>query len=392
MAITNKVTLGAFRDPSRPRSSVANREVMLRLVGAGLIGLLVAIFVIGSAWDVQWHNNIGRDRALTPPHLVMLGAIALTGLISAALVLINTNRARMESGVNDDNSSRLFWVFRAPLGFAVSGFGALLAFFAFPLDNYWHSLYGIDVTFWAPFHVMIFTSMIMVGLGALYATASELNRVQPDQSRLPAQLGFAVSLSATWTLFMILMLPQTAAAEGLISLGSYGFVLYPGLLALTLPLGLLVAVRVTRLPGAATIVAVVYLAIRQLMIMFVLPAVAFIATRNGFTYRPGAAQFALVPITLPVIVLLAALLIDVAYWAARRQHVKNGILLTVIFIAAIASGLLDRPWVQTMTLRFYPEMSVNAVLLNGVPLMVVGALLGISLASVLSRVLFTIRK
>ncbi|HYK47160.1 MAG TPA: hypothetical protein VEV83_18420, partial [Parafilimonas sp.] len=40
--------------------------------------LTVACFLItgGILWDISWHQSIGRDRFLTPPHIVVyLGAI-----------------------------------------------------------------------------------------------------------------------------------------------------------------------------------------------------------------------------------------------------------------------------------------------------------------------------
>ena len=67
----------------------------------------------------------------------------------------------------------------------MAGFGALLGALAFPLDDYWHTLYGIDVTLWAPFHVMIISSMVMVGVGTLFVIASELNSrdIRPRRGR-----------------------------------------------------------------------------------------------------------------------------------------------------------------------------------------------------------------
>ena len=42
-----------------------------------IIGLLaVTLIVLGLQWDISWHESIGRDEFLTPPHLVIyLGGI-----------------------------------------------------------------------------------------------------------------------------------------------------------------------------------------------------------------------------------------------------------------------------------------------------------------------------
>src|SRR4051794_22633062 len=110
--------------------------------------IAVALFLFGTAWDVQWHVSVGRDRLFTAPHLLMLAGIALAGLTSLATVLFK--RSRVNSGV------------------VLSGVGALLAALAFVLDDYWHALYGIDVAIWAPFHVMIITGVGAAGLGSVF--------------------------------------------------------------------------------------------------------------------------------------------------------------------------------------------------------------------------------
>jgi hypothetical protein len=53
------------------------------LLAAALV-LAVLAFVLGAAWDIQWHYAIGRDRPFIPPHLLLLGGIALTGTLALA--------------------------------------------------------------------------------------------------------------------------------------------------------------------------------------------------------------------------------------------------------------------------------------------------------------------
>src|SRR5262245_56430788 len=107
----------------------------------------VALFLFGTAWDVQWHVTVGRDRLLTAPHVLMLVGIALAGVVNlAALHLDLRSQRSIQTGV------------------VLSGVGALLAGIAFVLDDYWHALYGIDVAIWAPFHVMIITGVATAGI------------------------------------------------------------------------------------------------------------------------------------------------------------------------------------------------------------------------------------
>jgi hypothetical protein len=63
-------------------------------------------------------------------------------------------------------------LFSAPLGAYMVGLSSLTAAVAFPLDAYWHALYGIDVAIWVPFHIMFIASMGLVALGATYMLSS----------------------------------------------------------------------------------------------------------------------------------------------------------------------------------------------------------------------------
>jgi predicted acyltransferase len=151
----------------------------------------VALFLFGTAWDVQWHVSVGRDRLFTAPHVLMLAGIGLAGLSNLAVLLIA--RSRVSSGV------------------VLSGLGAFFAALAFILDDYWHALYGIDVAIWAPFHVMIITGVGAAGLGAVISLAAA-------PGKLGRQFGFSAALALTIATFMVL-LPESAGRQALASIG-----------------------------------------------------------------------------------------------------------------------------------------------------------------------------
>src|SRR5215831_12469185 len=143
----------------------------LRLV-LGLTALLGAIiFLEGTSWDIQWHTFIGRDHTLIPPHIMMLSGVTLSGISGLLSVLIESWWARRNT-IIAQYSVGFAQIFSAPLGAYVVGFAALTAAIAFPLDAYWHALYGIDVAIWAPFHIMFVASMGIVALGAAYVLSS----------------------------------------------------------------------------------------------------------------------------------------------------------------------------------------------------------------------------
>src|SRR6266700_1985527 len=143
----------ASRDMSQREAD--RRESRLRLSIAIIMLLGVFELIFGMAWDGQWHAAVGRDQFFTPPHILMYSAAAIEGLLCLAMVLGETIRHNRHAPVvNDQTTSTVLRIFHAPLGFIVTGFGMFMILLSAPLDNYWHILYGIDVTVWSPFHIM----------------------------------------------------------------------------------------------------------------------------------------------------------------------------------------------------------------------------------------------
>jgi hypothetical protein len=374
----------ARREATERAQDGSTQAVSWNLVGSWLISAAIVIFAIGGAWDIQWHIAVGRDRALTPPHLMILLGIALAGLTSVIWVLGNTWQARRDGTATA--RGRIFGLFSTPIGFVVAGFGALLGTIAFPLDDYWHTLYGIDVTLWAPFHVMIISSMVLAGLGSLSVIAVELRRVT-DRHRLTAQVSFAASLAATIATLMIFLV-QADTREGLAQIGGYTFVLYPILLALALPLAVVPAVTVTKLPGAATIGALVFLAMRQSMFWFVPWAVDTTVAYEGLAYRTTESLPIVTPFAYPTAILAAALVVDLAYWIMRRRKSTNRrMLLGAAWIAAVGATFWDRPWATTLPTWYFADLNVQAVFAAALPFTLIAALLGVGMAVLISRAL-----
>src|SRR5687767_9180425 len=114
MAVTAPIPV-ARSAAQTTEAALRSRETPLRLAGALLLAFAMAAFVLGVAWDIQWHPSVGRDRVLSSPHVLLLSGLALSGLISLALVLLDTWRSRRGLGVDDGNSMLLLGIFRAPI-------------------------------------------------------------------------------------------------------------------------------------------------------------------------------------------------------------------------------------------------------------------------------------
>jgi hypothetical protein len=113
-----------------------------------LAGLSLQVAVLGMYWDIGYHIDHGRDQGVfTAPHMFIVAG--LQGIVLAALL-----HGRMR-GPRARNERRL------PLGLNMSPGGIVLivcggvALLGFPLDAFWHALFGEDVTLWGPTHLFM---------------------------------------------------------------------------------------------------------------------------------------------------------------------------------------------------------------------------------------------
>lgn len=103
---------------------------------------------IGFVWDVAWHADTGRDVELfTVPHsLILLGLLGMVLAAATAIALATAEKADVA----------LRWRnWRVPyssIPMFLLGAGAVSGF---PLDDFWHANYGIDVTMWSPTHLLM---------------------------------------------------------------------------------------------------------------------------------------------------------------------------------------------------------------------------------------------
>ena len=179
----------------------------------------------GLGWDIQWHMAIGRDSFWIAPHLMIYASVT-AGLVLAWGVLAY----EWLKGVA---STR---------GFRLAALGLVLVVLAAPIDDLWHRLFGLDVTLWSPPHLLALFGSAVSALGCLLI-ATEVYSLRSWAGRAASLVagallygGIRVTLDPSW-LFAY----------------SYGGILFHSfaiLAALTLPLALVTAARVTGLRWA----------------------------------------------------------------------------------------------------------------------------------------------
>lgn len=359
-----------------------------------------SLAAIGLGLDIQWHRWIGRDRFFTPPHLVIYAGVTGAGLVCILVVLIETWRYwRRAPGVDATSTVSLFNGFHAPLGFFVAGFGALTMALAAPLDNYWHQLYGVDVTLWAPFHMMGLIGAGIANLGAAYALASELVRARHWQTAGRRVMFLGWSGIAVGSLFAVTALLRLIRVVMEPSIETFPTWHIGPVELLTSPIGLTLAVVLTsmaavvmlRRPGAATLMAIMAALFTSAVTVLAPIVVRALGDASGYTYRlPGHPHIQWVEVLLPFAYVVPAAVVDLAYvaelrrWRRVRASLVAG-LAGALPMTAIATWLtLDGISSTGAALRTLPATSnelpprpaVAAIALGALAALAVGAMAG----------------
>jgi len=318
--------------------------LVLRLT-FGLMTLLGAIITfLATSWDVQWHIFVGRDRTLTAPHLLMLTGIAVGGIGALLSVIIETTWVKR----HPELAKRLTpfaGIFGAPLGAYIAGYAALNAAVAFPLDQYWHTLYGIDVTLWAPFHVMILSGLALVALGAAYMLASTVNlatSLHSVKEKRAAAIGMIVAVATSLSFFMLLAF-NGIDVDNSINLGFVSFSLFPMLAGLLLGSLLVAVAYAAPWRWAATSVMAIcalFLIIDQIGVP---PAMVWLMQVEQLSYltvhRSTPPQISVVTIKWPLLSIVTAILIDVFFQLAHKYGWSKRLLSMAVAGAVFVSCL-----------------------------------------------------
>lgn len=281
-----------------------------------LFAALVGLFAL--SWDIQWHTAVGRDRTLTAPHLFILGSAALMGLIALIGVLLETAWARRNTTVAQ--SGTIFaGFFSSSLGMYLVGYGALDAAIGFPIDQYWHTLYGVDVTIWAPFHIMLLTGFCVCCLGVVLMLIEGAHLALQQGAKGAARAGYISAVVAFATLMgMLSILLPNALTTGYFSLGGLSFTVYPLMLGATGTFVLIMAIRA--LPGrlVATQVALVYACCGLIIYLLVPQLMTWLLGVEQQSLLPDAPTVPMLAIDWQYSLIIAAVLLDLVAWMARR--------------------------------------------------------------------------
>ena len=376
------------------------RERHWRLFAGGALVAMQTLAAVGLAWDIQWHRWLGRDMFLTPPHLIIYTGVVGAGLTCIVVVLVETERYwRRVPGVDETSTVSLLGIFHAPLGFFLAGFGALTMAVAAPLDNYWHQLYGVDVTLWSPFHMMGLIGAGIAYLGSTYALASELVRSRRDGTagrRLMIfgwpgiTLGTLFALTAILRLIRVLMEPSIETFPTW-QLGPAELLTSPIGLTLAVVLTSMAAVVMTRRAGAATLMTIMAALFTATVTLLAPVAVRIVGDASDYTYRlPGHPSINWIQVLLPFAYVIPAVAIDLAYlaelrrWRRMRASLVAGLagslpmtaIATILTLDGISSTEAALRLLPASTQELPPQPGLTAIALGTLAALVVGAYAG----------------
>jgi hypothetical protein len=336
-------------ETTRSRTSGQALERVRVLAAAGfLVGVLLAL--LGFTWDVQWHTDVGPDSFFTAPHLVLYGGIAVSGLTCLATVLLTTWYARRGvAAALNGTTPILGGRFRGPLGYIVGGFGALFFLLYGLMDEWWHTLYGFDVTLVSPPHVGLIFSIMVSMAGCLMALAWHVRTARGVVQVAFASAGCALA-AAVLAMFI------TPTLTDLFPWALFGTVSWPNLVVSALyPATILLVASIVRRPGGATLFGILF-TLLDLLLSAVVPAITRdYAASIGLFLRDTIRGEVVVTGLAPTYVLAAGIVVDLMVYAGRRQGWRVSL---VVPLAGAVAGLTlrllepDLPLYQSSP--FYP--------------------------------------
>jgi hypothetical protein len=311
----------------RADAAVAGRTTAR--AGAWIVLLGTAITTVGISWDIQWHVEVGPDTFFTLPHLFLYSGSAIAGIASLVMVLLATSAQRAGRDwptAAGGTPVRVFGgVFRAPLGYLVSGIGAASFLLYGLMDLWWHSIYGFDAVLNTPSHVALFLSICVTMVGSIIVFAAV--RREP--------WGKAGLLLATPILITFAPLPFNG-------LSNLPLPIDPSLLGslLCAPLLLIMGGLVIGRGGALGI-AVVLGAMQALLWWFSPWAAQAYASAVGLPMRDGLTPSPPeLPGLMPMFLILAALLVEGAMWLSHSRGIHFGrLMLPLGAVSGLVVGL-----------------------------------------------------
>ena len=205
--------------------------------GLAIMSLISALF--GLYWDVSMHIDRGRDTSVwgNPGHFFILGG--LYGIFAAGFFAICLGREERADRPGP-TAIRIGRDWYAPLGGVMMLFTGGFSLIAFPLDDFWHRLFGQDVTLWGPTHLMLIGGAVMTLLGIAVIQA-EAVRAMKAADVMHLEMAWVRHLRVVWLPGGLLVGMSTFQGEFDFGIPQFQLIFHPLLIMLAAGLVLVMA-------------------------------------------------------------------------------------------------------------------------------------------------------
>jgi hypothetical protein len=312
------------------------------------VALLVAVF--GMYWDISLHIDNGRDPGplANPAHYFILVGLFLA--FSAGVLAVTLAEGR-PSGA----AVRLGRGWYAPVAGLMLLACSSFSLAGFPLDDFWHRLFGQDVTLWGPTHLMLIggAGLSLVAYAALVVEGGS-TRVRAGRLGTPL-LDLVSKLRYAGICGGLLIGLSTFQAEFDFGVPQFRFVFQPVLIAVAAGIALVTA-RIYAGRGGPLFAVGFFLVVRGVLTLLVGPILGEATPHLPLYLAEGllveATALAIAPRARPYLFgAVSGLLIGTVGFAAEFawSHVWMpnpwpsaliGEALPIVPIAGIAAGLI----------------------------------------------------
>ena len=205
--------------------------------GLAIISLISAVF--GLYWDVSMHIDRGRDTSVwgNPGHFFILGG--LYGIFASGFFAICLGREERADRPGP-TAIRIGQDWYAPLGGVLMCATGAFSLVAFPLDDFWHRLFGQDVTLWGPTHLMLIGGAVMTLLGIAVIQA-EVVRAMKSAGVMHLEMAWVRHLRVVWLPGGLLVGMSTFQGEFDCGVPQFQLIFHPLLIMLAAGLVLVMA-------------------------------------------------------------------------------------------------------------------------------------------------------
>jgi hypothetical protein len=228
--------------------------------GLAIISLLTAVF--GLYWDVSLHIDRGRDPGVfsNPSHFFILAG--LYGIFAAGWFSICLSREERADRPGP-TAVKITRDWYAPLGGLMMCGAGLFSLLGFPLDDFWHRLFGQDVTLWGPTHLMLIggAAMTLIGIAIIQV---EVRRAVRASGMPDREYKWVRHLRHVWLPGGLLVGLSTFQGEFDFGIPQFQLIYHPMLIMLAAGVGL-VAARVWLGPGRALGAVAFFIVMRGLL-------------------------------------------------------------------------------------------------------------------------------